>query len=90
MPKSQPIASSSEELDKIIQQHRFDVEKLPPAGAFSKAKTAILELIKSKELEARIDELKRVPIDINNERVHWTYFRDRQAALKPQPEEEKK
>lgn len=34
-----------DELDDIIHQHRFDVEKIAPAEAFGKAKAALTRLI---------------------------------------------
>lgn len=37
--------SKPSKLDTIIQKHRFEVEKLPPAVAFDNAKADILALI---------------------------------------------
>jgi hypothetical protein len=43
---------------------------------------AIVGYIEKQQVEARVDECRLVPFDVDHENVHWTYFRDRVAQLK--------
>jgi hypothetical protein len=49
-------------IDEIIQQHRFDVEKLPPAEAFANARTALI----NRDYIAKEDVLSAIGEDDNN------------------------
>lgn len=46
------------DLDQIIQQHRYEVEKLPPAVAFGNAKQSLERWATERVVAARIDEVK--------------------------------